>query len=97
VRASDLVGRYGGEEFLMVFPETDEAGAKLVAEKLRQRVEEGAVPLEAGASLRVTVSMGVAAFEPGGSWVPATPRELVELADARLLEAKNAGRNRVKP
>jgi len=97
VRASDLVGRYGGEEFLMVFPETDEAGAKLVAEKLRQRVEEGAVPLEAGASLRVTVSMGVAAFEPGGSWVPATPRELVGLADARLLEAKNAGRNRVKP
>jgi diguanylate cyclase (GGDEF)-like protein len=97
VRASDLVGRYGGEEFLLVFPETDEAGAKLVAEKLRQRVEEGAVPLEAGASLRVTVSMGVAAFEPGASWVPATPRELVELADARLLEAKNAGRNRVKP
>jgi len=97
VRASDLAGRYGGEEFLLVFPETDEAGAKLVAEKLRQRVEEGAVPLEAGASLRVTVSMGVAAFEPGGSWVPATPRELVELADARLLEAKNAGRNRVKP
>ncbi|MCS7181555.1 MAG: diguanylate cyclase [Thermoanaerobaculum sp.] len=96
VRASDLVGRYGGEEFLLVFPETDLVGAKAVAEKLRQRVAEaGVVNLEQGGEVRVTASFGVAA------WVPESPgcstwRELVDLADRRLLQAKSLGRNRVE-
>lgn len=98
VRSSDVVGRYGGEEFLLVFPETDEVGARAVAEKLRQRVEEaGSVRLETGEVVRVTVSLGVAGLEPGQLGVPATPWDLVERADSRLLQAKAAGRNCVKP
>lgn len=98
VRSSDLVGRYGGEEFLLVFPETDEAGARLVAEKLRQRVEEVAsVRLETGEVVRLTISLGVAAMCGGQPTSVGSPRELVDLADRRLLEAKAAGRNRVKP
>lgn len=98
VRSSDLVGRYGGEEFLLVFPETDEAGARVVAEKLRQRVAEtGSVRLENGEVVRVTVSLGVAALHPEAGGAAPSPREVVELADRRLLEAKAAGRNCVRP
>lgn len=98
VRSSDVVGRYGGEEFLLVFPETDEAGARAVAEKLREKVEEaGSVRLETGDVVRVTVSLGVAGFAPGKPSPPASPRELVERADHHLLQAKAAGRNCVKP
>lgn len=98
VRSSDVVGRYGGEEFLLVFPETDEAGARVVAEKLRQRVEEaGSVRLETGEVVRVTISLGVAGYDSGNANPPASPWELVERADSRLLEAKAAGRNCVKP
>lgn len=98
VRSSDVVGRYGGEEFLLVFPETDEAGARVVAEKLRQRVAEaGSVRLENGDVVEVTVSLGVAALHPKARGAGLGPRELVELADRRLLEAKAAGRNCVRP
>lgn len=98
VRSSDIVGRYGGEEFLLVFPETDEVGARAVAEKLRQRVEEaGSVRLETGAVVRVTISLGVAGLACGGAAPPASPWELVERADSWLLQAKAAGRNCVKP
>lgn len=98
VRSSDIVGRYGGEEFLLVFPETDEAGARVVAEKLRQRVEEaGSVRLETGEVVRITISLGVAGYDPGNANPPASPWELVMRADSRLLEAKAAGRNCVKP
>ncbi|MGC8916642.1 MAG: diguanylate cyclase, partial [Thermoanaerobaculum sp.] len=97
LRSSDFLGRYGGEEFLLVLPETDTAGAKLVAEKLRQRIEDGVVRLEGGQTLKVTVSIGVAALDPHAARNPETPQELIDWADQALLQAKAEGRNRVKP
>jgi diguanylate cyclase (GGDEF)-like protein len=96
LRSSDFLGRYGGEEFLLVFPETDGAAAKVVAEKLRRRLEENLVPLEGGTTLPVTVSFGVAAYEPANPASPQSPRELIQRADERLLQAKASGRNRVE-
>ncbi|MGQ9494825.1 MAG: diguanylate cyclase [Thermoanaerobaculaceae bacterium] len=95
LRSSDLVGRYGGEEFLLVFPETDAQGAKRVAEKLRQKVEELVVRLDNGAQVRTSVSIGVAAYDPKATENPGDLMELIKRADAQLLQAKGLGRNRV--
>ncbi len=88
-RASDFVGRWGGEEFALVFPDTDEAGARVVCEAVRAAIE--AHPwAEMQPGLAVTASLGVAAR--GGA---PTRERLLAQADARLYEAKHAGRNRV--
>lgn len=95
LRASDAVGRYGGEEFLVVLPETDLEAGVHTAERLRAGLQELSVPLASGAKIHVTASFGVAcAAELVG---PVTPDALVALADMRLYEAKAAGRNRVAP
>jgi two-component system cell cycle response regulator len=93
-RSSDMVGRYGGEEFLIVLPETDDDGAALFAERIRERVEAFAFrPWEDERALRMTASIGVATF-------PAARIESVEdlfaRADAALYRAKADGRNRVR-
>ena len=90
MRANDVLGRYGGEEFVIVFPETnlDEAGA--VAERLRAAV--AANPIKIGdQTLDVTVSIGLAAYAPGNDL-----DRLVERADAALYSAKQDGRNLVR-
>jgi two-component system cell cycle response regulator len=91
LRGSDHGGRYGGEEFLMVLANADEAGAGIFAERLRQEVEETELRSDSGTPLRVTLSLGVAAFSPGHQ----TPADLVSQADEALYRAKQAGRNRV--
>lgn len=96
LRSTDAVGRFGGEEFLVVLPETDLAGAAVVAEKLRQVVEELAVALEDGTVLRITVSIGLAAVDPRAEWSPSA-LELLGEADKALYRAKADGRNRVEP
>jgi diguanylate cyclase (GGDEF)-like protein len=90
-RETDLVARYGGEEMALVLPETDVAGARVIAERLRASVQASAHPTEQG-TLRVTVSVGVATWPGSGQ----TPEELVESADRALYRAKQAGRNRVE-
>jgi diguanylate cyclase (GGDEF)-like protein len=90
-RDTDLVARYGGEELAVVLPETDAAGARAIAERLRAAVEGTAHATEQG-SLRVTVSIGVATWPGGGQ----TPDELVTTADRALYRAKQTGRNRVE-
>jgi diguanylate cyclase (GGDEF)-like protein len=92
LRSTDWIGRYGGEEFLLVLPETDMAGAAGVAEKLRFRVQGLVVPLEDGSPVRVTISIGIATLAGGAS-----ARDLIAAADRSLYEAKNGGRNRVCP
>jgi diguanylate cyclase (GGDEF)-like protein len=90
LRSNDVFGRYGGEEFLVVFPETtiDEAGA--VAERLRVAV--GGQPIQIGdKALEVTVSIGLASHAPGHDL-----DKLVERADAALYAAKQSGRNIVR-
>jgi diguanylate cyclase (GGDEF)-like protein len=90
-RKADVVARYGGEEFALLLPETDAAGARLVAERYRQAIEQAPIPRDEGA-LKVTASIGVACYPSG-----ATLRidDLLREADAALYRAKRAGRNRV--
>ena len=92
-RPSDYLGRYGGEEFMAVLPNTDSIGAKIVAERLRAAVEALALPHEGSqCSPHVTITVGFAAIRV----LPDDVMErLIAAADASLLEAKRGGRNRV--
>jgi diguanylate cyclase (GGDEF)-like protein len=89
-RPADLVARYGGEEFSVVLAETDSAGARQIAEHIRQAVE--LLPFEAGVAAPITVSIGIS------TWTTATNGSLEQLlfaADKALYKAKDSGRNRV--
>jgi diguanylate cyclase (GGDEF)-like protein len=92
LRQKDLPVRFGGEEFVLVLPETDKAGACTVAERLRKRIEESSVE-SAGSPIRVTISIGCATLTPGAD--PSAGSEIVQAADEALYAAKRAGRNRV--
>lgn len=92
-RGNDLVARYGGEEFVVVMPGLTDAQAATVADRLRQAVEASAIPhAKSSAGPVVTISAGVAAGVPHS---PADPGEILTVADARLYQAKQSGRNRV--
>ena len=91
VRAVDLAGRYGGEEFLLVLPETDADAAAALAEKLRRIVGASEVRGPDGEGLTITMSAGVA----GGHGGVLHPDELVRDADAALYSAKALGRDQV--
>lgn len=90
VRASDMVVRYGGEEFLMVLMDTGAEAAAAVAEKIRGEVEATKIPLP-GMMLQKTISIGVSEFPEDSD----TFWQVVKFADVALYKAKSAGRNRV--
>ena len=94
LRESDLLGRWGGEEFLAVLPETDLAGAVAMAERLRRAVEAMRAEHE-GRQLTATVSLGVADALPGEDPDARDADRLVARADLALYRAKAAGRNRI--
>ena len=91
VRDHDILGRYGGEEFVIVLPATDLPAARNVAERVRRCIAGEAIPTEQG-DLRITISAGVATYDGGDPDVAA----LIERADAAMYAAKRAGRNRVE-
>ncbi len=97
LRSTDAVGRYGGEEFLLVLPETDLAGARVVADKLRRLVENVREPMDDGSEAAVTVSIGLASLEALGTGPETSARELLKVADRALYRAKEEGRNRIHP
>jgi diguanylate cyclase (GGDEF)-like protein len=90
--SSDLAGRYGGEEFVLAFPDTDLAGVYAATERLRAAVAELGLPHEDSAHGVVTVSIGITAFVPSNE--TDVGRHL-EAADVALYEAKRAGQNLV--
>ena len=92
LRATDVAGRFGGEEFLVILPQTDRAGAVSLAERWRQSLEHTALEAPDGKRIRTTVSIGVAEFVAQ----MARPDELVSAADEALYAAKAGGRNRTE-
>jgi two-component system, cell cycle response regulator len=93
IRGIDLACRFGGEEFVVVMPETDLAVATMVAERLRRRIASEPFPIQQGArSIEVTISIGIAAL--GSADNAAT---VLKRADQALYRAKRDGRNRVVP
>ncbi len=103
LRGVDLIARLGGEEFVVAMPDTDTDNARLVAERLRQKVADEPFDIgrggageaggerEAGSPVPVTISIGLATASDD----PTTPEELLRRADAALYQAKSQGRNRV--
>jgi diguanylate cyclase (GGDEF)-like protein len=91
LRGSDLKCRYGGEEFLVLLPDTPLAGAQRVAETLRRDIEEHPV-LWNGTRIPVTASFGITAITPG----ELDTRTIIGRADAALYRAKDSGRNCVR-
>ena len=91
---TDVPARYGGEEFAVIAPGTNLLGAESLAERIRTRVAELRVPV-GDQLVSVTVSVGVAVFDPRVTTRDEPVRALVEAADQRLYQAKHAGRNRV--
>ncbi len=91
LREIDRFGRYGGEEFIALLPQTGHESALVTAERLRVLVEQAVIPIETG-EIRCTVSVGVSTFLAGGESL----EDLLERADRALYRAKRAGRNRVE-
>lgn len=91
-RVTDVAGRYGGEELIVVLPQNTVDGAEVVAERWRESVEAASFALPDGREARATVSIGVAGFEPHFE----TPSDLITAADDALYVAKQKGRNRIE-
>lgn len=89
-RAGDMACRLGGEEFVVVMPDTDIETARLIGERLRYGVASTPFSVPAAVAIDVTLSVGLTAFQPGD-----TPQTLMKRADTALYLAKNKGRNRV--
>jgi two-component system, cell cycle response regulator len=92
MRSSDFAARYGGDEFLVVLTDTDEKGAGIFCERLRERVANDKF-FDGKSGMRLTVSLGCAVSMPGS---PCDARQLVRVADHALYKAKDLGRNRVE-
>ncbi|WP_332675000.1 GGDEF domain-containing protein [Aromatoleum sp.] len=90
MREIDIVGRYGGEEFVIVLPGTDLDGARKLGRRLRKRIADTVLQDETGRPFKLTASLGIAELGAG-----VTLDRLLVLADAALYRAKRAGRNRV--
>lgn len=91
LRHSDVIGRYGGEEFVVILSSADVAAADLIAQRIRERIAE--VRVEGfGPPIQLTCSIGVAASDTLGVW----GEHLIARADAAVYAAKRSGRNRVQ-
>lgn len=92
VRLNDHVGRYGGEEFLVILPDTDTDGAYQLAERCRQRLEGLVINIPDAPTLKITASIGLFCNEIDRS---TTAGQMLHHADVALYKAKESGRNQV--
>jgi len=92
LRKSDIVSRYGGEEFVIALPETTIENAHFVLDKIRKQISEIFIPSDEGTEFKITFSGGIAACSES---VPMNPTDMLKIADKNLYEAKNLGRNRI--
>lgn len=90
IREIDIPGRYGGEEFCVILPETNLDGAFYAAERIRKAVEEGVINAY-DEKLKVTLSLGIATYPEHGQTIP----EIMDKADWALYRSKKRGRNKV--
>lgn len=91
IRESDCLARFGGEEFVLILPDTGTEQARMLAEKLRQQVENHPLQITGGSHRRLTISIGISNYPQNGTdW-----DELFKAADRALYRAKEEGRNRV--
>jgi diguanylate cyclase (GGDEF)-like protein len=88
LRAIDIVGRYGGEEFIIILPQTDLENACIASERLRQAVEATTFSYDEN-MIHITISLGVTTYRSGRN-----TQGLVKIADDNLYKAKNGGKNR---
>jgi diguanylate cyclase (GGDEF)-like protein len=91
VRAIDVVARFGGDEFTVILPQTDRRGARVIAERLRERIAEARYLKAYGLEVRVTASLGIATYPEDGR----TGEDLLACADRAMYRAKEAGKDRV--
>ena len=92
VRDTDVVARYGGDEFVVILPESNLDQALFVAERVRRKIERNAFTGGRGLRLQLTASFGVATFPAHAQ----SPQQLVAGADAAMYEAKAAGKNCIR-
>jgi diguanylate cyclase (GGDEF)-like protein len=92
LRATDVAGRYGGEEVVLILAQSELYGARLLAERWRQAVEAAHFDSPEGDPIEVRISIGLAGFDPSMK----SPDDLVAAADAALYRAKAGGRNRIE-
>ena len=95
-RQSDLAGRYGGEELIILLPETEAGGAMIIADRIREMIEEHQTVDGRGAVIGVTVSMGLASLAGAELRNIDKNERIVQYADDALLLAKKGGRNRIE-
>lgn len=98
LRSMDMIGRIGGEEFLILLPETEVEGATQFAERLRSHIAQQANETSLGAPISITISIGVSVFDPkrhSETMQAEMLKELIRQADKAMYQAKNEGRNRV--
>lgn len=94
IRNHDILSRYGGEEFCLLLPETDQAGALILAERLRQSLGASPIPVNETTTIQVTASIGLVCAAPAPQLYKLD--DLLSRADRALYRAKHAGRNRVE-
>ena len=91
IRICDVAGRYGGDEFVIILPETPGEGAAVVMDKLRQQIGSAVILSSSGAPIGITASFGIAVFPDNGT----SPDDLLIASDSGLYRAKSLGKNRV--
>lgn len=91
IRTVDIASRYGGDEFTLILPNTDSEGAKIVAERLRERIENYPYERELGVKIKLSASFGISVFPLHGD----TPEVLIQKADQAMYKVKETTKNAV--